>query len=393
MIEAPRDSDHSRRFDLIPPGRKPRFSLAERLTIAGAVALLAGSVAALVGGQVDDGPEPARSGGADAPAPAVPPVAPVLIAQQDPSGRASAITVLVPAATGRGGTVVFVPPGTMTEVASLGLEPVGRSLELGGASRLQGAVENLLGAGVGGVAVVDDAGLAALLGPAGALTVAVPEPVEQVAEGGRVEVLFPAGPTPVRPVDASRFLAARGRASDLSRLARHQAFWDAWLAALRRQPEAVPTQPLEVGRALAALAAGPVRSRVLPVEGFGSTDEDGELYKVRDAELRRLVAAVFPGTGRVAGDRPRVQILNGTGAVGLAEAVRSRLGPGYDVRFTGNAASFGKERTEVVFYRRSQQDVAQRLRDALGVGELVLSRRSLDVVDVTVVVGKDFGPE
>lgn len=59
---------------------------------------------------------------------------------------------------------------------------------------------------------------------------------------------------------------------------------------------------------------------------------------------------------------------------------------------TGAAAAFDQERTQVVYYRPSQQQAAQRLRDALGVGELVRALRPLDVVDVTVVVGRDFRP-
>jgi len=43
-----------------------------------------------------------------------------------------------------------------------------------------------------------------------------------------------------------------------------------------------------------------------------------------------------------------------------------------------------------VFYDRSQQQAAERMRQALGTGRIVLSRQPIGVVDVTVVVGKDF---
>ena len=68
-----------------------------------------------------------------------------------------------------------------------------------------------------------------------------------------------------------------------------------------------------------------------------------------------------------------------------------KLGAGFDVRLTGNAARFDHAETQVVFYDRKQQAVAERVRDALGMGKLVLSRNPLDVVDVTIIVGKDFG--
>ena len=318
---------------------------------------------------------------------------PVLLAQPDASGRASSLTVLAPGGSG-GGTLVLIPPGTMTEIVSLGPEPVGHSLALGGPSRLRATVENLLGAGLAGAVVLDDAGLAKLLAPAGPLTVDVPERVEVVDDGGRVTVLYEAGLTRVTPAEAGRFLSARGRGNDLARLARHQAFWEAWLAALRQRPSAVPGEPKELSRAVRALAGGAVTTRVVPVEAFGTSGPDGELYRVQQEELGRLSASVFSTAGGRpgAGDRPRVQVLNGTGAVGLADAVRDKLGPGFDVRLSGNASTFDHARTQIVYYEPEGQAAAERVRKALGVGTLVLSRRPLDVVDVTVIVGKDFKP-
>ncbi|HUP71221.1 MAG TPA: LytR C-terminal domain-containing protein [Acidimicrobiales bacterium] len=342
-----------------------------------------------VGGARNDGDRQAgEPGGAAPPSPK-----PVLLAQQQGSGPAVSLTVLVPAASGKGGTLVLIPPGTMTEVVALGLEPVGRSLDLGGPSRLRATVENLLGASLGDVSVMNDDGIAAMLRPIGPLTVRLVQPVEQVDKAGRVEVLFQAGANRIEPDGVAGFLSAKGRGNDLERLARHQAFWDAWLAALKAQPAAAPTKPVTLATAFTALVDGPVRTRVVPVESFGTSPEDGELYKVRAAELTRMVAASFPAAAKQGAQaRPRVQILNGTGAVGLADSVRNRLGAAFDVRLTGNAATFTHDKTEVVFYARDKQAMAEKVRRALGVGTLVFSRRPLDVVDVTIVVGKDFKP-
>ena len=351
---------------------------------------------------VDRPPRPTAARSGPAPPPAPPPVVPpVLLAQQDVTGRAMSLTVLVPGASGTGGALVLIPPGTLTEMVSLGLEPVGRALELGGPSRLRATVENLLGAALSGEVVVNDATMATLVAPAGPLEVQVPERVEELGPNGRVNVLFEAGPTRLAPAGAARFLSVRGRGSDLARLTRHQAFWDAWLAAMRQRSSAVPAQPAVLSQALRALAAGSVETRVVPVEAFGTagtsgtagTAEGGELYRVRSDELARMVSSLFPTSARRgAAERPRVQVLNGTGALGVADAVRDKLGPGFDVRLTGNASRFDYERTEVVFYDRGRQATAERVRQALGVGTLVLSRTPLDVVDVTIIVGKDFHP-
>ena len=355
------------------------------------VLLVAVAVGAVLVAVRDD--RDGASSGTDAPAGGAAAVPPVLLAQHDGSGRAVSLVVLAPAPDGKGGNIVLVPPGTMTEVVSLGLEPVARSLELGGPPRLQSTMENLLGATLATAVVVNDEALASLLAPVGPLVVRVPERVEQVAPSGRVEVLYEAGEATVQPAEVGRFLSVKGQANDITRLARHQTFLEAWLAAMRARPDVAPTEPPALARAFDALAAGNVRTRVLPVEAFGTAGTEGELYRVRTDDLARMVEAVFP-TARTpgAGARPRIQILNGTGAVGLADAVATKLGPGFDVRLTGNAGSFDHDRTEVVFYDRAKQSMADQVRDALGVGTIVFSRRPLSVVDVTIIVGKDFTP-
>lgn len=320
----------------------------------------------------------------------VPPVPPVLLGVKDAKGMVVVMTILVPAADGKGGAIVLVPPGTMTEVVSADLQPIGQALAVGGPAQLRSTTENLLGVGLGDVDVVDGAGMSALVAAAGNLTVSLPARVEKVEPSGTVDVLYEAGPAKVAPADVPRLLSEKGRGTDLDRLARHQAFFDAWLTQLGRQPAAIPAEPQSLHLALAALAAGPVRVRVLPVTSMGSTPETGELYRPDVAELQRMVAATFP-TARPSGlARPRVQLLNGTGALGLAARVATKLGPGFEVALTANASSFDYAESKIIFYDKAKQALAQRVRDQLGVGTLVFSRTPLDVVDVTVVVGKDF---
>ncbi|HEX9970257.1 MAG TPA: LCP family protein, partial [Acidimicrobiales bacterium] len=311
-----------------------------------------------------------------------------LLVQRDGSGQAVSLFLLAPAAGGKGGSVVLMPPGAMVEVASLDLQPLGQVLSLGGAGRLQATVQNLLGTPVGGAHVLDDAGLVALVSPAGPLDVDIPERVERVDQRGTVEVVFEAGPAKVAPADVPRLLAERGRGTDLGRLARHQAFWTTWLRRLH-DARAVPAQPPELRAVLSALAAGEVSVRTLPVDPLG-TGADGQLYQVDRLELASLRATLVPGEKAAAGNRPGVQILNGTGEVQVAQRAADKLGTAVEVKLTGNAARFDFAETQVVFYDKADQAMAERVRQALGVGKLVLSRNPLDVVDVTIIVGKDF---
>jgi hypothetical protein len=314
----------------------------------------------------------------------------LLLVQRDDANRAVSLFVLVPKAGGKGGTLLLMPPGAMAEAPSFGLQPLSQLLELGGPDRLLGTVRNLLGASVPDAHVLDAAGWAALVAPAGSLTVDVPERVEKVDAVGTVEVVYEAGPTKVEPNDVARLLGEKGRGTDLTRLARHQAFWNAWLQRLRTNRDAVPAEPPALKGALSALVAGDVSTRVLPVNAMGA-DGATELYQVDRSQLARMMRTIFPSAPRAAGARPRIQILNGTGEPGLAQRVTDKLGAGFDVRLTGNAARFDNPETRVVFYDRKQQGTAERVRQALGMGKLVLSRNPLDVVDVTIIVGKDFG--
>jgi hypothetical protein len=206
-------------------------------------------------------------------------------------------------------------------------------------------------------------------------------------------VLWPAGETQLAPTDVPRFLAERGQQNDLARLVRHHAFWTAWLARLHAEPALLPRLAgLEnVTPAIRALAKGSVQYSTLPVEALDGGGGD-QVYRVRQSELDALLKLALPG-GVALGDegRTRVQLLNGTGAVGQGQLVAQRLLPaGFRIVVTANAKSFSYRETQVVFYRREQQAAATRVQEALGVGKLVRSRQPLDVVDVTVVVGSDF---
>lgn len=374
--------------------QRQRARLRRRLAIGGAVTAIAVAAAAVVViGSNDDRPTLSEDDGGAGPATAAT-ARPLLLAQTGPDGRAVSVTVLVPGPAGAGGTVLLVPPGTMTEVAGLGPQPVGRTLQLGGIERLRTTTQNLLGATVDDAVALDGAELAAVARLAGSLRVTLDERVERVDDSGLVTVLFEKGTFDLQPDDVADFLGEQGRGTDLARLARHQSYWEAWLAALRADPDAIPAEPAALRRTLGALAAaGDTLIRLLPVEAFGSTAEDGELYTPQTDELVDLVGAVFAGRGQ-AGPRARVRVLNGTGELELARKVTEQLAPAdVQVTLTGNAEPFGYETTEIIYYDPANRAVAERIRDALGVGKLVRNRNETGVVDVTIIVGKDFRAE
>lgn len=354
-----------------------------------AFALLAAIVQAIDGDT--DGVAASRSSSAGAEGGVTPLTGPrtALIVQAGGDGNATSLTLLGVGPRTR--HILLIPPGTMTEVPSFGLEGIGTALSLGGPALLQATVENLLGVAVDDLVVVDDRRLADLVGSAGDLTIDLPQRVETVDADGNVEVLWDPGPTLLGPEDVGRLLAAKGEANDLSRLARHQVFWEAWLEALRSNRRAVPQGSLRPY--LTVLRERAPRVELLPVEALDAGGPT-ELYRAQEDEIDALVEVALPDAVPLGtSGRPRVQVLNGTGAVGVAQGVTVRLvQPPVRARveYTGNADSFDHDETQVVFYERSQQATAEAVRDALGVGRVVLSRRPLGIVDITVVVGSDF---
>lgn len=380
-----------------PPARRAvrrRQRQRRRWQLVGSVAAVlvvviaaAGAVtAAITGGDDPSVPAAAHAdrerSAAPVPAPAATGPRTALIVQAGSDGNAASLTVL---ATGpRTHELVLVPPRTMTELPSFGLEAVGSALSLGGPALLQATVENLLGVTLDDLVVVDDGRLRDLVANAGDLTVDLPQPVGTSWDAGR---------NVISPPDVGTLWAAPAQTNDLARLARHQAFWEAWLSRLARDRRALPGGSLRPY--LDALRRSSVSIDLLPVEALDA-GAGSELYKVRDDELEALVKSSLPdAVARGAAGRPRVQVLNGTGAVGVAQAVTLRLvQPPVRARvaYTGNADSFGHDETQVVFYDRKDQAMAERVRDALGVGRVVLSRVPLGIVDITVVVGRDFEP-
>jgi hypothetical protein len=290
-----------------------------------------------------------------------------LLLQRDRSGGLVSATLLVVARSGAGGDVVYIPPATLAETAALGLVPL-REGAVDGDALVRTTIENVLGERIGAVATVDPASLAAAVQPAGMLQF----------DGAAV------GP------EAVADLLARPGVTDLDRLVRHQAFWTAWLARIRRAgaraaPSSAALGPLAAD--VRALAAGTVTHHLLPVVSVDGADG---LYRIDQAKLPTFLRAVLPDAP-APDHRVAAQVLNGTGVPGTVQALVSPLvQAGARVVLTGNADRFDYTATQIVYFDDAHAVDARRLRDALGVGQVVRGQIRSGVVDITVVVGSDF---
>lgn len=380
-VALPESGDGSRRRAPAPQRRRPRLPAGRTLLLVAAALLVVAIIGVLLTmvTSMDSGTSAPTST-------TVPPGQlagqTLLLLENDAAGTLTAATLLAVAPSGTGGDLVYVPPGTLVEVPSLGLVALRDASREGGPDLAGQALGNLFGQPLDELVVLGPAELTAAVEPAGVITVDLPASVERSTPEGRVEVLFDEGEVAVTAEEVPTLLEAPAD-TDLDRLVRHQSFWEGWLAQLSAGGEAPPG---ELGSVLSALAEGDVGHRLLPVQAVA----EGDLYQVDREQLALLVAEVLPGATPVA-DRIRVQVLNGTGTPGLAQQVAPVLVPaGAAVTLTGNADRFDHQVTQIVFYRDEDESAARRIRDALGVGEVVRSRSDLGVVDVTVVVGADF---
>ena len=339
----------------------------------------------------DDGPSPTvrprpRSAAAGAEAPAS-----LLLEHRAADGRGDLLTVVGSSTRPPGGSILLIPTAALVEVPSLGIQSFSDVPKLGEAGLLTTTVENLLGVRLGSTVTVDDAALATAMRPAGAIQVQLRHGVRIAKPTG--EVILPAGGQTVSADDAAAMLTTVEPGGETEHLVTVQAVLEGWLARFRDPAIANATLAVRPDLApLLAAAKGSVRIGALPVDSL--TTSTGEAYEPRTAELARYVRQAFPdallGPG---GKRPRVEVLNGTGGVGVAARTANVIVPaGGHVTLTNNVPGFGVAETQVVYYRDSQRRAAEHLLRALGCGRLARAARPVSVVDVTVIVGADCAP-
>jgi hypothetical protein len=311
----------------------------------------------------------------------------LLLEHRAADGRSDLLVVVGPGA-GKTSSVLLMPAGTLSDVPSLGIQALSDVPTLGEAGLLTTTVENLLGIDIASTATVDTAALTAALEPAAPIPVDLRHEIEITTPGA--EAIIPAGRQSLSADDAARVLTASESGGEIEHLVTVQAVLEGWMRRLRDDDVAEAT--LAVRPDLAALvdaANRPVRVGSLPVDSLPTPG--GDRFEVRTDDLEQYVRRAFPGALLgVDGRRPRVEILNGTGAVGVTQGAARRVVPaGGRVALTGNVPGFDVAETQVVYYRDRDRAAAQELLDALECGSLRRAKQPIDVVDVTVIIGAD----
>jgi hypothetical protein len=312
----------------------------------------------------------------------------LLLGHRGADGRMD--TLMLVGSTRSGASVLLLPVSTQVEVPSLGLQVLADLPNEGSPGLVQTTIENLLGVKVARTVLLDDAGLDAALAPSSPLPVDLHRSVQFA---GSPDAPLPAGAHTLPVGAASRLLVARQPGSELDRLVTVQDVVDGWMHRLANA--SVARRTLAVRPDLAGLVAAAKhadsQTDTLPVQSVATGGS--ERFEPRAGDVHRYLASAFPESLLTSGRRPRIEVLNGTGAVGLAQTIAAKVVPaGGQVTLTGNLPTFGLKKTQVVYYSSQGRGAAQRMLSALGCGVLKVAGTPIGVVDVTILAGADCFP-
>jgi hypothetical protein len=297
-----------------------------------------------------------------------------------------------------GDVVIPLPVSTLVETPGLGPRPLDRALGEAGREGLVTSVANALRIRVPRVLIGETSDVRAFLQAVAPIDVQVPETVNVVEGGNRVEV-FRQGAAQFDADMFLRFMTERFPDElELDRVSRQTAGWAGLLAALARRRAAVPLtgwagdlEPDAAGRILQQVASDASGTTVLPlaVERVGLTGED--LYQIQEDGLARLDEALSGTRGVADVEGRRVRLLVGAdGAIGPVVA-RKLIDAGYAIVLTGKA-SRPYDETQVVVPQGSDElrGRAQDIVDLLGTGRIGVFTRPTTLADIMLVVGRDW---
>lgn len=317
-----------------------------------------------------------------------------MILSLDPAGDLAMVTVVSLGPDDRGGNILHITPETLVPDSG-SYDRIIDAYRDRGATRTRRVVARLLDINVDDITVLDAAGWAQLVGPAGAIPVDLSQDLVQVTADGAQQTVFAAGNVTVEPAQVSEFLGwVNAGTHPGARLERTESFWNAWLATITASTDEgiVPGEvDTGIGRFLRGLASA--TSVTAHYEWSEVTlANDVPAADVAPADLRAIVQEMVPfPIPAIAGDRPAVRLLDGVGGLDLAGLYSPPLVANRaEIVLLGNASTFGVASTEVVYHDAMWEDAAFQFATALG-GATVTFEPVTDVLfDVTIIIGEDL---
>lgn len=323
---------------------------------------------------------------------------------------ASSVTLLATPSADGPAAAVFLPTTTLVHVPGFGSDQLAAAHRYGGGDLLRAAVENALSVPIHAVAVATEGAFAEFLGRAGQLDVTVTERLVDRYDDGSASLAFEQGSQTLDGDGLARLWLHGSGDDEIASFERRQTVLSGLLAAasdevvrnrlvadgapqLRTDAEAEWVRGLFEDLTIAH-AEDQLRFRLLPVERFGAAGVDGRrAYRIQQDETAQLVATVLGGPRHLPGAAPaRAQVLNGVGVPGVGQMIDELVSSEVRLVLTGNANHFEHAETKLLIYEETESalDLAERVRAALGVGTIQVSRQPQSMVDITIVVGADL---
>jgi len=310
--------------------------------------------------------------------------------------QAGWLTVLAADDAGRRTFVLDLPPSSLAVVSGYGSLTLSQALALGGGPLVASAVSGLLGIALDQTVQLSDRALQDLFEAAGGLT---------------VDPGAPSAPPHLDGRGLFAYIAGSGPVDELARGDRRNRVWASLVARYRSRDGGGVLGRLVAGVAgppavTPARAGGFFTSLVAPGEGGTSFAElpatrtaaraGGPAYQPEAAAVQAVVQQHLAGS-RLTGARlfgRRLELLNGTGAPAALRRAALLLRPhGFPIVRQGDAGRSDYAVTRIVVYSGSEASrrAADDVRSTLGTGKIVVSRKTPGAVDVTVILGRDFG--
>lgn len=403
-----------------PAGRRQaRLAIARRRRRATLIATVAAIALVVVTGAVLI-PLLARGDGqttSAAPSPRPPPPVSeqtlLLVRYDDPRGPATGATLLSVRHDGEPSAALFIPIGLLVDVPGIGLDRVALAHQYGGPELFETTIESALRIVVDDTAAVSGQELASLLSQAGPLTIEADQRLVAVGDDGEEQVIAEEGE---QTLEGDRLAAYWAYVSDsdspLNLHRRQEKILRALFTSIAEDPERLDefleqdAAPLEtdadlqeLAAVLGGLAQAAAEQQLLfeqvPVRPFGGR-ETGPNALFRMAEdARSTVHALLPGSA-VQGEEvqaTRVHVQNGVGRPRISREIAEALeGGAFQIVLTDDADRSDHAETEIRVYQDTPEamEVAEAVRQRLGVGTIQVSTQGRPSVDVTIIVGRDF---
>ena len=335
-----------------------------------------------------------------------------MTSHSDPSGQASALTLLGVDKTGKNPVTLFLPVDALAPIpGAKDFDLIGKALASGSRALQQITVENMMGIDIDRIVSIDDVSLGVFIDTLGGIDVNVEEKLFTTQPDGTRTLAFQLGQRHMNGAAAITYLTYQdSNENQLDEFVRSQKVWEGIFNAASNstklssaiasfggtQVAAEDAQFLQtIIAAFAKASSGDRTYQILPGQAVGGGGSDSS-YQVDDGKVADLVRQNFAGSvpyGITIGARPKVELRNGNGTPELGQRAAALLVPaGLRIEVTGNAPAFNYRSTRIVIYSNDAAGLAlgQEIRNLLGVGSIEVGTRAETIVNVTVVLGKDF---